>query len=157
MRTLVLDLTECSVLPRWRDHVTTLILPVQPGRHKKHYDLRGELLNHTDYAAIKAAVKEKAKEQNIKADWSLPVGFNTNEIPTGAKIYETEWPVDSVGKNEDADTAVMHDALLDDLRRQNLALKAALREAAGLLGRWMYEPTLESLRKKWANLIGEEL
>lgn len=58
---------------------------------------------------------------------------------------------------DDVAPVLMNIALLDDLRRQNLALRAALGEATNLLGRWMYEPTLESLRKKWANLIGEEL
>lgn len=53
--------------------------------------------------------------------------------------------------------AVMRDALLDDLRRQNLALKEALSEASSLLSHWICGPTLNKMRRKWALLIGEEL
>ena len=62
--------------------------------------------------------------------------------------------------NDNDAVPAMNAALLDDLRRQNLALKLALSEVletTSLLDRWLESPTLSTLRKKWANLIGEEL
>ena len=57
----------------------------------------------------------------------------------------------------DNEPAVMNAALLDDLRRQNLALKKALNHAIHNLGDWMRHPQYDNLRREWANLIGEEL
>lgn len=51
--------------------------------------------------------------------------------------------------------AAMITAQLDDLRRQNLALKVALNYARNNLGEWMHHPVHDNLRREWALLIGE--
>lgn len=57
---------------------------------------------------------------------------------------------------DDVAPVLMNIALLDDLRRQNLALKVALNYARNNLGDWMHHPVHDNLRREWALLMGEE-
>lgn len=57
--------------------------------------------------------------------------------------------------NDNDAVPAMNAALLDDLRRQNLALKVALNYARNNLGEWMHHPVHDNLRREWALLIGE--
>lgn len=91
MKTLVVDLTECKVLPRWHDKTPLRIVPIKDGEHYKDFDIRHELLTAETNAVIRAAAIEMLRErlpfpvpENAK---DMPVGFDAAEIPEGAVMY----------------------------------------------------------------------
>lgn len=91
---LVVDLTECRVLPRWHDKVSRRIIPIVQGEHYKEYDVLHGLLTLEENAALRSAGAEMAQERvpfpiSDKAK-KMPVGFNLSDMPEGAKIYHID-------------------------------------------------------------------
>lgn len=91
---LVVDLTECRVLPRWHDKVARRVLPIEAGKHYKEYDVLHGLLALEENAALRSAGAEMAQERVpfpiTEKTKKLPVGFNLCDMPEGAKIYHID-------------------------------------------------------------------